>query len=327
MKLRFPESRFWFVGVTVLGFSRSAATLADHIPIYGGPAYDPVGGDGFQNYTVPRQKLGVNLNGVAIGTATKLSNNTSAGTRAVRWDVNGPATELSNLGIDSAGMTNVSTFGINARGTTVGYANLYNNGTLLYARAVRWDAGSAGATQLGELSTNPYGISFAYGAINSTGVIVGNAEQYNGHSYSQGSRAVRWDAGSTAAVQLGDLGTRSSGSARPAAGALNDSGTIVGYAHKYSGAIDSGPRAVRWPTGSTAAIELGNLGTTVSGYTESVAIGINAFGTSFGSANKYAVVQTSEGTSQFRRAPDPCDGTRAARPPPSWVTSARMHRV
>ncbi len=296
----------WRLALVGTLLSSGSAALAQYAAIYGGPAFNPTDGTGFQNCVVPKQQLGVNSNGIAIGSSSKLENNTNLGGRAVRWDLNGNATELGNLGVDSGGNTTANAFAINASGIIVGTANTYSNGTLLYNRAVRWDSSGTAATQLGDLGTNPAGITFAYArAVNSSGVIVGNAAEYNGHSYSQGERAVRWDAGGTAATELGNLGTSTSGYCLASALALNDSGNIVGYAEKYSISNDLGSRAVRWDAGTTAAIELGNLGTTSSGSTQSGATAINSPGTAIGYANRYKLVQTSDGVQSISQGSRP----------------------
>ena len=69
------------------------------------------------------------------------------------------------------------------------------------------------------------------------------------------------DVGSTAAIELGHLGTDSGGVTFADAICLNAAGTAVGYSKKYVSGSDMGYRAVRWDAGGTAATELGNLGT------------------------------------------------------------------
>ena len=83
---------------------------------------------------------------------------------------------------------------------------------------------------------------------------------------------MRWDASGTAATELGNLGTDSSGYTSAEAYAVNDAGTAVGYARKYDGGTDKGQRAVRWDASGTAATELGNLGTDSSGDTFAVSL-------------------------------------------------------
>ena len=73
-----------------------------------------------------------------------------------------------------------------------------------------------------------------------------------------GTAAVRWDASGTAATELGNLGTDTSGYTERQAYAINTAGTAVGYANKYSpDGTFLGHRAVRWDASGTAA-ELGN---------------------------------------------------------------------
>ena len=69
-------------------------------------------------------------------------------------------------------------------------------------------------------------------------------------------RAVRWDAGGTAATALGTLGTNRVGDGNAIARAINSSGVIVGQADRYDGESFRGSRPVRWDAGSTAPTEL-----------------------------------------------------------------------
>ena len=103
-----------------------------------------------------------------------------------------------------------------------------------------------------------------------------------------GYRAVRWDASGTAATELGNLGTATSGFTVARAHAINTAGTAVGYVSKYDrlGAY-KGERAVRWDASGAAATELGNLGTNTSGVTFAHAYAINTAGTAVGNASKY----------------------------------------
>jgi hypothetical protein len=111
-------------------------------------------------------------------------------------------------------------------------------------------------------------------------------EKYSGDA-DLGSRAVRWDASGTAATELGNIGTDGSGYTQSGATAVNVAGTAIGGARKYAGGIDVGLRAVRWDAAGTAATELGNLGTSGSGYTSTQAYAISSAGTAVGYAEKY----------------------------------------
>lgn len=201
----------------------------------------------------------ISSTGTAVGYAFKYVNASPRGSRAVRWDADGTAaTELGNLGTSTAGATTSYAYAVNTAGTAVGFATKFVNNSNLADRAVRWDAGTATATELGNLGTsNPNGtggtISYAYG-INTAGTAVGYAYKYvNGNNF--GFRAVRWDAGGTAATELGNLGTDASGTTNSYAYSINATGTTVGYAAKYTGGGNVGNRAVAWePDGN--AIDL-----------------------------------------------------------------------
>ena len=230
------------------------------------------------------QANAVNATGTAVGYATKYTSGTSVGTRAVRWETDGVATELGNLGTASSGMTNGFVRAVNATGTAVGYVTKYTSGTNVGDRAVRWDSNGV-ATELGNLGTASSGFtSNVANAVNATGTAVGYANKYTSGA-NVGSRAVRWDSNGVA-TELGNLGTTSSGTTDCLAYAVNANGTAVGYANKYTNGTDVGVRAVRWET-TGVATELGNLGTTSSGATSSVASAVNATGTAVGYAVKY----------------------------------------
>jgi hypothetical protein len=105
--------------------------------------------------------------------------------------------------------------------------------------------------------------------------------------YYKGDRAVRWNASGTAAAELGNLGTDSSGYTVTYAYSVNSAGTAVGYAPKFVGSTCKGDRAVRWNSTGTTATELGNLGTNSSGVTNAYAYALNSAGTAVGYAEKY----------------------------------------
>ncbi|HEY7086808.1 MAG TPA: DUF3466 family protein [Tepidisphaeraceae bacterium] len=113
---------------------------------------------------------------------------------------------------------------------------------------------------------------------------VGWADRYAAGT-SLGTRAFRITPGG--AVELGNLGTNSSGVTVTQAAGTNAGGTAVGYAVKFSGDTPLGTRAVRWDPSGTTASELGNLGTNTNGFTFSGANAINASGTAAGYANEY----------------------------------------
>jgi hypothetical protein len=173
-------------------------------------------------------------------------------------------------------------------GMAVGNALKYASGTVFGSRAVRWDASGMPATELGNLGTTAIGTTNSTAwAVNTAGTAVGYARKYTAGGADLGQRAVRWDASGTAATELDNLGTDNAGSTFSGAYALNAFGAAVGYAEKYLGIADLGPRAVRWDAAGTAATELGNLGTDINGNSNSFAYSINSAGTIVGSANKY----------------------------------------
>jgi Protein of unknown function (DUF3466) len=154
---------------------------------------------------------------------------------------------------------------VNTAGTAVGVSYKYSTGSSLGQRAVRWDAPGTAATEFGNLGTSAIGStnSAAY-AVNSSGLAVGYAEKNVSGSY-MGDRAVRWDGTGTAATELGNLGTDSSGFTSAFALGVNTAGTAIGTAVKFVSGVNMGQRAVRWDASGTAATELGNLGTDSDG--------------------------------------------------------------
>jgi hypothetical protein len=207
----------------------------------------------------------VNAVGMTVGQVTYNPTPTDIGSRPIRWDTAGAATQLGDLGTYPASDVddNVSAaISINAAGTAVGQL-LKNGGSALGYRAVRWDAGGVAATELGNLGTNASG-SATDGAIaiNDAGTIAGRAEKYNAAGVFLGGRAVRWNSGQTAAIELGNLGTDANGTtttdiglARP----MNAASTIVGTAKKYDAAGNFlGNRAVYWGA-NAAAVDLNSL--------------------------------------------------------------------
>ena len=231
----------------------------------------------------------VNASGAAAGYSRKYAGSVLVGSFAVRWDSAGAVTELGNLGVASSPDMFSNAMDINDNGAVVGYATKFVGGVNKGARAVRWDAGSTVATELGTLGTDSSGfasISNKAMAINNAGVAVGLAIKYvNG--VDTGGRAVRWASGATTPVELGNLGINPSGFTSNAAVEINDAGTIIGNVEKYAGGAFKGSRAVRWSGGGVTVTELGNLGTTSAGLTTSGVTGINASGLIVGYAQRF----------------------------------------
>ena len=203
----------------------------------------------------------VNDAGTAVGYCRKFISGTNMGYRAVRWDAGATAaTELDCLGTDAGVYTWAYAHAVNSAGTAVGYCRKFVSGIGKGNRAVRWDAGGTAATELDCLGTDAiHGSTTARAnAINDAGTAVGYSLKYVSGSY-MGSRAVRWDAGGTAATELGCLGTDAAGSTSAEAYAVNDTGTAVGWSEKYVSGSYVGRRAVAWLPDGTG-IDLNDLG-------------------------------------------------------------------
>jgi len=266
----------------------AAPASAAFLTVYGGPTYDQTGQTGYSNPRLVLNPASTVGDGVVVGNVDKYSSGTNFGERAVRWEpLASSPTELGNLGTVNSGATVTQAYAINSIGTAVGYAQKYTGGTDLGWRAVRWEASSSAAAELGNLGTNSSGItkSEAY-AINGAGTAVGFADKYTGGTL-RGVRAVRWAAGGRAATELGILGTDPSGATESYAYAISSAGTAIGYAEKYTSGTYLGRRAVRWAALGTAATELNNLGTDSFGGTVSQAFRVNTAGAAVGFAWKY----------------------------------------
>lgn len=233
----------------------------------------------------------VSSSGTAFGYSDKFVNGSYKGRYAVRWDVGDTAaTELGHLGGTISSVYNgeiVDVYAVNDAGTAVGFCRKFDGTRDVGLRAVRWDAGGTAITELGGLGDGGGADHNAKAyAINASGLIVGMSERYDG-GVNKGPRAVRWNAGGTAATELGTLGTDSSGYGAAYGLAVNDAGDAAGWAIKYDGGANLGTRGVRWDAGGTATTELGVLGTDGSGVTYARVEGVNSAGTAVGWCRKY----------------------------------------
>ncbi len=226
--------------------------------------------------TTNRWAYAINDNGAVVGAA----HNDTFGERPIRWNASGEATELGNLGTRSGStFTWGQAYAINNAGNVAGYTVRWASGSF-FDRAIRWGASGTAATELDDLSPGSQVIprSRAY-AINETGTVVGYAQKLAGGVLDRGTRAVRWNGGGTAILELGNLGTTANGTTTAEAYDVNESGTAVGFANKYVGGVNWGPQAVRWDADSGAATELDSL---VSNPVQSRAYAINDAGTAVG---------------------------------------------
>jgi hypothetical protein len=245
-------------------------------------------GDGVANVYA----YAINNSGTAVGSAEKDHDiGEYPVTVPIRWAASSTAaTELGHFGTDGNNHAMNYASDVNEVGTAVGVVRKYNDsGGDLGDRAVRWDASGTTATELEHLGTEPSGNTYASAAaINDAGTIVGDAWKYDAAGVPLGTRAVRWNASSTAATELASLGADGNGYAANGAYAINDSGTAVGYAVTFDGeGVQRGSLAVRWEASGTAATELGNLGTDSDGFTDNFPLAISNDGTAVGYAEKY----------------------------------------
>jgi hypothetical protein len=230
----------------------------------------------------------VNAFGIMAGTANKYVSGVSKGEYAVRWNASGTPTELGGLGEDINGVATNVALDINDGGTVVGASYKFINGVDKGWRAVRWDGSSTVATELATLGTDSSGISGQSNLarkINNAGIAIGESDKFQGGSF-VGVRPVRWAPGGAAVTELGNLGIAADGTTYGNTSDINEAGTIVGRMTKYFNGANLGNRAVRWNAGSTAAIELGNLGT-AGGFTDTGAWAINGSGLIAGYAEKF----------------------------------------
>jgi hypothetical protein len=200
---------------------------------------------------------GINDTDVSVGWATQYDPDfSSVGNQPVRWDAAGSITPLQNLSsypigdpVPIAHIADGAAYAINNSNVAVGHGVLYLgtvDGAQRGHRAVRWDAAGS-ATRLGDLGADPTGhtISEAW-FINDAGNAVGYADKYDIEGNNDGPRAVRWNQGSTTALELETLGTAADGVSSTRVYALNDAEVSVGVANEYSGGLDQGSRAVLW---------------------------------------------------------------------------------
>ena len=156
------------------------------------------------------------------------------GNRAVRWNSSGSISELGLLGTDANGLSNSYAYAINSSGAVTGAVEKFTGNTAVGYRAVRWSATNTTVTELGNLGTDANGIAQDYSvAINTAGTVAGYGDKYSGGNF-LGQRAIRWGATGNTATELGNLGTDANGVANGKAFAINTSGTIIGYAEKYT---------------------------------------------------------------------------------------------
>jgi uncharacterized membrane protein len=220
----------------------------------------------------------INNLGTILGSFTKFKPSGELnGSRVARWEPGATtATELGVLDTNPDALSGALGISINSSGAAVGYVT----DATVVLQPVRWDAGQTAATKLDNLGT-PVGASTdgAAMSINDSGVAVGYARKFSPTGSNLGLRAVRWNAGGTAATELGNLGTDSN----VVAVAINNAGTVIGLTERQKTTFPFNfiPHAIRWNADSTTPFEL----TAIATDGQSIPFAINSQGIVVGSAD------------------------------------------
>ncbi len=233
--------------------------------------------------------LGINNHGQAVGHASLFQSFDSQPSWGIVWSPEGAVDAiLEPLSNYNGPLSRSSGRAVNDAGIVVGSAFQPGPTISRGSRAAYWLPGSETPIELPNLGLNINGHTAAgANAINTNGIIVGDATKHDDEMDSLGGRAVRWDTAAQTMTELGLLGAAASGHSSAEAFGVNDAGTIVGTALFYSNGGARGRRAVRWEAGSNTAVRLGDLGTDLSGRTKSYALGINNTGDAVGYADTY----------------------------------------
>ncbi len=171
--------------------------------------------------------IALNDSGQAAGSAFKYVSGSVKGNRAVRWESNGAALELANLGTQSNGFTTNYASDINNSGQVAGYCQKYVSGSFKGERAVSWDSSGA-VFELANLGTDSTGFTNSRtNALNESGQAAGYADKYDISGALLGRRAVFWKVDGTV-VDLNDLIEPSGGWLLTEASAISDTGWIAG---------------------------------------------------------------------------------------------------
>jgi hypothetical protein len=211
----------------------------------------------------------INNAGDAVGQVQKYVGGVNKGFRGVVWDAEtGAVTELATLGSTADGSASSQARDINESGAIAGRSTFHNAaGTQLSNNAVRWEAGTHTATNLG--------VGDAY-AINNAGVVVGVSGQ------GSAARPARWDAGSSTPVLLA--------STTGLAMAIGESGVITGYVGPANAQV-----ATRWDAGSTTGTALLRPTSFTGGTNRNAGVAVDAVGNIVGYASRSTATGTPYG--------------------------------
>lgn len=224
--------------------------------------------------------LAVNAGGLAVGYSQVFDEtNNPLGTRALRWAAGTTEPLQLPLASSNGDFAAAQARVVSDSGLIAGMGDVFAEGIPVGQRGIRWSADYAAATILETISLDAGGTGFAeVTAINDAGVAAGNARKYSGAT-NLGLRAVRWEADSSAPVELGHLGTTPAGAnVDTTAIAIDGAGNIAGLSQKYVDGVAKGTRPVVWKAGTTTPVELGIFGTDVNGAARGNMSAMNKYG-------------------------------------------------
>jgi hypothetical protein len=227
----------------------------------------------------------INDSGVAVGTSTIFPVVGGGAFRPVRWD--GVAVVgLDSLSPSSDGVASA----INADGTIVGVSTkLGSNGERLGSRAVQWPSSGTAIVELETPGVTSGGrINSRATSINDAGVVAGTTP----------SGATRWESPATPVV-LDNFGAFPGSTGSTASTAINNQGTIVGFAGIFENGDFLGNSSARWQSPGTAGVPFEGLSTFIGNGGPRVA-DINDVGVAVGSSIKYGPPQKFLGSRPIR---------------------------
>jgi hypothetical protein len=204
----------------------------------------------------------INAGGNAVGWANRYdAAGADIGTRPVFWPAGQTAAiELQNFGPLPTNFVTGDPTAINDSGVIVGSLTVPNKPGGQSAAAVRWDSAQSAPTALDHLGVDGPSITVKALAVDAAGDAFGYSTKWGPLLAFKGIRPVRWDAGQTAATELGTLGVSSSSDSTQAfVFGANHQGDAVGEALDYIHSGGGEFHALLWPAGSTVPIDLNDL--------------------------------------------------------------------
>jgi hypothetical protein len=234
----------------------------------------------------------LNEAGQVTGSSTRYSGTTNLGNSAWLYD----GSQTKQIGLTGTGYTQTSGYqfsesqALNESGQVTGYSTRYSGTTELGQSTWLYDNGQTnqiGLTGTGYTRTDGYQLSSAT-RLNEAGQVIGVSRGYSGTT-NLGYSAWLYDGGQTTQIGLTGTGyTRTDGSYYSIAGNLNESGQVIGYSNRYSGATNLGQSAWLYDGGQTTQIGLtGSDYTKTGGFQSSSAARLNESGQVVGFSQRY----------------------------------------